>query len=456
MDELLNLTVHFSFSQEIAKQLENVSEMLFLAIIKINFTKPSGITKVSGFVVHYDQWGYIHCLQMQAERDPETLRRQNAEEDILAHWQDSKLLETGQCDACSQKSGREDPSNYSPVSLTSVPDKIMEQFLLSVITQNLEDGQGLRPSQHGFRRARSSLTNLISFYDQVTHLVDAGRAVDVVYLDFSKAFDIVSHSIFLDKLAAHSLDRSTLHWVRNWQDGQAQRVVVNGAASIWRPVTSGVPQGSVLGLGTVWLDSAQEERDLAVLVSSRLNMSQQCAQVAKKVNGILACIRNGVASRSREVILPLYSALVRPHLEYCVQFWAPQFRKDVKMLECIQRRAKRLVKDLEHKPYEERLREFGLFSLEKRRLRCDLITLYNFLKGGCRQLGVGLFLPAATDRTRGHSLRLLQGKYRLDIRKRFFMERVIRYWNSLPGEVVESPSLDVFKKRLDVALSAMM
>ena len=209
-------------------------------------------------------------------------------------------------------------------------------------------------------------------------------------------------------------------------------------------------------LGVELLESSSVERDVSVLVDDKLIMSQKCALAAKKANGILGYIKKSVASRSREVLLPLYSVLVRPHLEYCVQFWTPYFKKDEELLERVQRRATRMVRGLEHLSYEERLRDLGLFRLKKRRLRGDLINAYKSVKGGCQEDGAKPFSAVPSNRTRGNRHKLKHRKFRLNMRKNFFPLRVMESWPRLPREAVESPSPEIFKTCLDKVLCSLL
>ena len=146
-----------------------------------------------------------------------------------------------------KKGPKDSACNYRPISLTSQVCKVMKSIIKDRVVKHLNDFKLIRDSQHGFMRHKSCLTNLIKFYDTVEKMIDNGDAVDVVFLDFQKAFDKVPHQRLILKVKGFGIDGKILSWIKDWLCDRQQRVVLNGFMSDWSSVCSGVPQGSVLG-----------------------------------------------------------------------------------------------------------------------------------------------------------------------------------------------------------------
>ena len=435
-----------------------------------------------------------------------------------------------------KKGSKSNPENYRPVSLTSVPCKLMESIIRDNVVDHLLLNQLIKSSQHGFMKHKSCTTNLLEFLENVTKMVDNGDPVDIIYLDFSKAFDKVPKLRLIAKMKAHGIRGDVLRWISEWLSGRKQRTVLNGSFSAWADVISGVPQGSVLGplafiifindldtctelisimnkfaddtkLGhkvntdrdrevlqdclnklLVWatdwcmefnvkkckilhtgrnnskfiynmnglpLEEIQQERDIGVVISNDLKPSRQCAEAARRASVVLGQVSRAFMYRDRITFLKLYTQFIRCHLEFAIPAWSPWTATDIEILEKVQRRAVNLISGLKGVSYEEKLKELGILSLEKRRKRFDLIQTYKILSG-IDQVDSSIWFRTVganaqrLTRTTAYCKKLIPNRSKTEMRHNFFSNRVVNTWNRLPTEVKEARTLNSFKKLLDM------
>ena len=446
------------------------------------------------------------------------------------------------------------PSNYRPITLTSVTCKVLEKIIVKMIQKHLRSNLLEDLHQHGFTINKSTITNLIEALNVWTEALSHGLSIDVIYLDYEKAFDKVPHERLLLQLNRYGIGGNILQWIRDYLSKRTQRVRVNGQYSSTAPVRSGVPQGSVLGpvlflifvadiapmvnnfvslyaddtkLYSYLLDSGihtaetiqedinilsswsqkmqmsfnpekctslhmgknnarfnytlpkiystvsnqnsysytlyfhplkkiNEEKDLGVTVDSNLTFKKHISQKIAKANSMLFLIKNCFKHLDQEMLKLLFKSIVRPHLEYASNVWNPIHKEDIIRLESVQRKATKLIPELSTLCYEDRLRALDLPSLYYRRLRQDIIFIYNYTHQNIK-LNTNTYcticqnnntmLSPITAGTRGHPFRYKIQRHHT-VRNNFITSKVLHFWNNLSTHTVTACSTDSFKGRL--------
>jgi hypothetical protein len=431
-----------------------------------------------------------------------------------------------------KKGLKKDPSNYRPVSLTCVLCKIMEKIVRDSLVEHLQSNNLFSEKQYGFMAKRSTTLQLLKVLDEWTEILDEGGQIDSIYLDFQKAFDKVPHKRLMSKLEAYGIAGRVGAWIQDFLANRKQRVVVNGEKSDWANVTSGIPQGSVLGptlfvifindlpetvlsklylfaddtklyslirnhedqlalqqdlsqlnlwsekwmlrfhpdkcrvlqIGKTRLEKAEyamagkkleyvsTEKDIGVTMEGNLKFRTHINEKINTANKLVGIIRRSFKYLDEAIFRKLFKALVRPHLEYANAVWSPSTRQEINALEAVQRRATKLVPSVKNLEYSDRLKRLKLPTLAYRRSRGDMIEAYK-LTHGIYDPKLPNILPKCHTpiSTRGHNLKLLKRRPRLEIRKNTFSYRIVEPWNGLPHSVVNAPSMESFKRRLDRA-----
>ena len=199
------------------------------------------------------------------------------------------------------------------------------------------------------------------------------------------------------------------------------------------------------------LECIQEEKDLGVIIDSKLKFDSHINEKVKTANKIMGVIRRSFEHLDQESFVYLFKGLVRPHLEYANQVWNPFLKKHINLIEKVQRRATKLIPGMKELTYTERLQKLKLPTLVYRRARGNMIEMYKILTG-VYDKKVASFIEVrdpTENRTRGHELKIFQKGARLMIRKNAFGVRNAQLWNSLPTEAIQAKSVKSFENRLD-------
>ena len=196
------------------------------------------------------------------------------------------------------------------------------------------------------------------------------------------------------------------------------------------------------------LPTTDQQRDLGIIITKDLKWQKQTDKSCKTANRVLGFIARIFRYKNKELILPLYKSLVRPHLEHAVQFWSPNLKRDIDKIEKIQRRPTKMIPEIRNHSYHQRIQDFNLISLVQRRLRGQLnIEVLKYLNRFTTASARGLFDYDLNDRTRNNGAKLIVKHFKTSVD--FYPIKIRTTWNALPSEVVSSRTENSFKDSLD-------
>ena len=444
---------------------------------------------------------------------------------IPTQWKEARVS------AIYKKGNKKLASNYRPVSITSILCRIMETIIRNQIVEYMQYENLFSIFQFGFIKGRSTSLQLLNIMNDWTSSMENCNFNDCIYLDYQKAFDTVPHNRLFSKLHAYNINEKIINWIKYYLSERKQFVEINGQKSEWQNVTSGIPQGSVLGpllfliyindlpddinstiymyaddtklyreikspddhlilqddltklckwskkwllkfhpnkcsclsignrksayvyqLFTDSIEQVDSMKDIGVTIDSALTFDQHINMKIDTANKILGIIRRSYRFLNCETFLPLYKCMVRSYFDYAVCVWDPYKVKHITDIEDVQRRATKLIPEIKNKSYPERLKELKLPTLAYRRIRGHMIEVYKIITSiHDKRVTNNLlnFRNKETFNLRGNDYTLEQKRIYKPQCKHFFSNRVVTIWNTLPNNIVNSESLNIFKNRLD-------